>query len=93
MSWWGRSDKWTVNIPWPLITVNNTKSPEDRVLVYLLFVGSSPGSVPYYKKLLGVFSTQQAANEARDTFKAEEYSHGWKWVEVWNMDTLPRRYR
>ena len=73
--------------------MDDVKSP-DRSVVYLLFVGSPPTSLPYYKRLFGVFSTQQAANEARDTLKAGgEYSNGWKWVEVWNIDTLPRRYR
>jgi hypothetical protein len=73
--------------------MNNTESLVGRRLVYLLYVGSPPRSLPYYKKLFGVFSTQQAANEVRDTLKTEEYPNSWKWVEVWNMDTLPRRYR
>lgn len=71
----------------------NTKSPGDGTQVYLLFVGSKPGCVPHYKRLFGVFSTKQAADEAKDTLKAEEYSTAWRWVEVWNMDTIPRRYR
>jgi hypothetical protein len=73
--------------------MNNTKSPEARVPVYLLFIGSPSGSLPYYKVLCGVFSSQQAANEVRDTLKVEDYPNAWRWVEVWYMDTLPRRYR
>lgn len=59
--------------------------------VYLLWTGNSPGSVPFYKTLLGVFSSHDEMQEAFDSISESiRASQGVLWHEVWYMDNLKR---